>query len=239
MATGGYHTVGAVGPAGPQGPAGNDGAAGANGTNGTNGVDGAPGAIGPAGPQGPAGVDGAAGPQGPAGANGSNGVDGAPGVTGAQGPAGPQGPIGAPGPQGPTGSQGPTGATGAPGLNGAASGVINRTATASVLPNTNANTVMATITLAAGNYLVTGKLDVRRTAGGSVSVTCDLLDGVTVVESITAFVSSTNSIVPTFLAPLQKAASATVTLSCRTLSTSVTVQNRALSAIQLQTLTIQ
>ena len=131
------------------------------------------------------------------------------------------------------GPQGPAG------LNGAALGVVNRTATAVALPNTNANQTVATLSLTAGKYLVTGKLDVRRSTTGSVSVICELRDGATVVETASFFVSSTNWFTPIFVMPLQPTGAVTVTMVCRTGSTSVTVQNRALSAVLLQTLTIQ
>ncbi len=131
------------------------------------------------------------------------------------------------------GPQGPAG------LNGAALGVVNRTTAAFALPTTNANQTMATISLTAGNFLVTGKLDVRRSTTGSVSVVCELRDGTTVLETASFFVSSTNWSTPIFMTPLQPTGAVTITMVCRTASSGVTVQNRALSAVQLQTLTIQ
>ncbi len=131
------------------------------------------------------------------------------------------------------GPQGPAG------LNGAALGLINRTTAAVTLPTTGVNQTVATLALTAGNFVVTGKLDIRRSTTGSVSVVCELLNGTTVLETASFFVSSTNWFTPIFMTPLQPTGAVTLSMVCRTTSSGVTVQNRSLSAIQLQTLTVQ
>jgi hypothetical protein len=132
-----------------------------------------------------------------------------------------------------TGAQGPAGA------DGAAEAILDRTPGVVTIPNINLNTTVATITLTAGKYLVMGKLDVRRTGGGSVAVTCDLLDTLTVIDTFSTYVSSSNYIAPSFISSVQPIAATIVTLACRTGSSNVTVQNRSLSAVKVQTLTLQ
>lgn len=110
---------------------------------GIKGDDGKRGPKGDTGPQGPAGESGAAG---------AEGVRGLPGADGATGPAGPQGAPGAPGPQGPAGDP----------ASDVAGTVADYVATDPALINliggtfSTRATQIGTLTLSAGEYVITG-----------------------------------------------------------------------------------
>jgi hypothetical protein len=173
--------IGAAGPTGPagpqgaQGPTGAPGAMGATGATGNTGATGATGNTGAMGTPGPMGPAGATGTQGPAGAMGMQGLTGTAGATGPQGNAGATGPMGATGAQGATGapgqpgSMGATGATGsvgpmglmgATGATGAAgaSNVYFTSKQTAAIPSGGGNVTIASLSLPAGSYLVSGKV---------------------------------------------------------------------------------
>lgn len=184
------------------------------------------------GPAGPAGATGAAGPAGAAGATGATGA------TGAQGPAGPAGATGATGSQGPqglTGAQGPIGPAGPQGPG--AGGYANRNAGALTAAFGTTSTTIGALTLGVGNYLLTGKARVYRVSGTG-TVTCNLLAGTTVLDSV-QFASSTTGTVAVMHAPLTLSASTAVTMQCAVSAGTVNANNRTLSAYSLQTLTMQ
>lgn len=115
------------------------------------------------------------------------GVKGDQGIQGIQGVAGPQGPQGVPGPQGErgftgeSGPVGPTGATGATGATGPAgpSGIGRAYVVhgASVDLDHFNQTLVATLTVAAGTYLVSAHAEVYNEDGDYQDVSCRLLAG--------------------------------------------------------------
>ena len=120
---------------------------------------------------GPAGSTGAQGPTGPMGLIGPTGNDGAMGSTGSTGPTGNTGSTGASGNPGPAG---PTGATGNPGISDASLAANPMFDIATGKPST----VLASLSLATGNYFVVGKLYASRSAGPTdpaSSVSCGLI----------------------------------------------------------------
>jgi len=143
----GVGSVGPMGPQGPQGPQGSQGPQGpqglkgASGAQGPTGSAGAPGPMGPAGSQGPTGLTG---PQGPIGNTGATGAQGPAGPAGAAGPAGPSGPTGATGPQGPSGLS--------------SAYATNNQNGPTLLPNQDIT--VSTLSLPAGNFLLSGKVGV-------------------------------------------------------------------------------
>lgn len=128
------------GPAGAVGPAGARGANGAPGAAGAKGETGATGAAGEKGQDGAAGVAGADGLQGPT------------GPTGPVGPTGDQGPKGNTGGQGPQGIQGPKGDTGPSDVYYVRDKGVDLTGA-----NENEWKDVASLTLPAGQYLITGQ----------------------------------------------------------------------------------
>ncbi len=161
------------------------------GPQGEPGPTGATGATGPQGEPGPTGATGATGPQGepgPTGATGATGPQGEPGPTGATGPTGPQGEpglTGATGATGPQGEPGPTGATGATGTVPAdsAASYYNfqaRFTSGEQIPlfpqytDPQGNITQSnasTLSLTAGNYLVSYKVSVTLSQPGYIQVT--------------------------------------------------------------------
>ena len=117
---------------------------------------------------GPAGSTGAQGPTGPMGLMGPTGNDGAMGPTGSSGPTGSAGASGNPGPAGPTGA---TGNPGVSNLSVAANPTFD-------IATGSPSTMLASLTLATGNYFVVGKLYASRSAGPTdpaSSVSCGLI----------------------------------------------------------------
>lgn len=159
------------GPTGPTGPTGATGATGPSGASGATGVTGPTGPTGPAGATGPTGVTGATGPAGSTGPTGPTGSAGATGPTGATGPAGATGPTGV----GTTGATGPTGATGATGATGPTSpfppsGNTEQQTTFTGVSVTGSAQDFATLSLAAGKWLVFGNVRYSFSAGATSNV---------------------------------------------------------------------
>ena len=84
-----------------------------------------------------------------------------------------------------------------------------------------------------------GKLDIQRSSTQVATVICDALSGGNVLDTTTVRVTSNAYQNASFLTSLEAPGATSVTLACRTTSSNVTVQNRSLSAVQVQTLTIQ
>jgi len=120
------------------------------------------------------------------------------GPAGPQGPQGPAGPQGPQGPQGPAGPTGPTGATGPAGVGnayqvrGGYNGGVTFSGTVSGNPQ---HATLATLSLPAGTYLLSGKVSVSTwgssNAGGSVD--CELWVGTTAILDIVQFSGAPSS----------------------------------------------
>jgi hypothetical protein len=178
------------GPSGAAGAPGNTGPAGTTGT-GANGLKGDTGATGSQGPKGDkgdtgaigaAGTTGATGSQGPKGDKGDTGATGAAGATGAtgsQGPKGDTGATGAAGATGATGSQGPKGDTGATGPQGPAgiSSVQQVPFPGTPLTVPDTDTTVASLSLPAGNYLISVTGDAVAFTNATASLTCSFTPG--------------------------------------------------------------
>jgi hypothetical protein len=168
--------AGIAGPAGPIGPAGPAGIAGPAGPIGPVGPAGIAGPAGPAGPMGPAGIAGPAGPIGPMGLPGLTGPAGPAGATGPTGPTGPAGPAGADGAVGPAGPAGPQGPPGPPGSGGAtqAFSAIVGLSSPTPLPLGSSLTVVSSVFLPPGWFLVTGKAVLTNGSLGPTLTRCVL-----------------------------------------------------------------
>ena len=164
--------TGAGGPAGPQGPKGDTGAVGPAGLQGPKGDTGA---VGPAGLQGAQGDTGAAGPAGSQGPKGDTGAAGPTGMQGPKGDTGGTGPEGGPGPVGPAGPSGPTGPQGPEGPTNVFAKVV---APQAVIGGSNGTIYSTSLSLPAGSYLVTAKVNVFQfytgAADGQVPMRCDV-----------------------------------------------------------------
>ena len=122
---------------------------------------GSAGAKGDTGPTGTPGTNGANGANGPNGANGSNGVDGADGVNGANG------------------SDGVDGADGVDGTIAPLSATQGQTA----LPTASPPTVVVSLAVPAGDYVVLAKTQLSHTGAGD-SIECMLKAGTTTIDRI-------------------------------------------------------
>ena len=140
---------------GTAGPAGGDGATGAAGTNGTNGINGSAGPSGTSGAAGTAGTNGPNGANGPAGLNGTNGTNGTNGLDGTNGTNGTNGTI-------------------AP---------LSATAGLVAIPTSASSTVVVTLPVPAGHYVVLAKTQLSHTGAGD-AVDCQLKAGSTVIDRV-------------------------------------------------------
>ena len=130
---------------------------------------GQPGAPGPQGP---------AGPVGPAGPTGDTGATGPAGPAGPTGPAGPKGDTGATGPAGPAGQAGPAGPkgdTGEPGLSDAYYYNQGSGVDIGYLPGQFQYTIVNSITIPAGKYVLTSTTDLWTNASGPAYIACHLM----------------------------------------------------------------
>jgi|HubBroStandDraft_2_1064218.scaffolds.fasta_scaffold39645_1 hypothetical protein len=170
---------GATGDTGPQGIQGPQGPVGAQGPAGTDGTDGTALLNGSGAPGNSLGTNGdfyidtssseLYGPK--AGGGWGTGISlvgpkGATGNTGATGPTGPTGPAGPAGPTGPTGSQGPQGPA------GTSHGYFASIASTLTDNNGPLTSVGSTVSLPAGNYLVTVAGDAFAYTNATASLTC-------------------------------------------------------------------
>lgn len=151
------------------------GGQGAPGPKGDPGSTGSAGGRGETGPSGSPGTSGANGANGPNGANGAEGVQGSKGATGSQGV---QGPIGLEGPQGTPGSNGTNGTDGTIAPLSATQGLTVLPTTPSTSPPA---TVVVSLVVPAGNYVVMAKTQLFQTGAGD-SVECLLKSGGTIID---------------------------------------------------------
>lgn len=142
------------------------------------GPSGPSGATGPSGgPTGPTGV-GSTGPTGPTGLTGPTGTGG--GGGGGTGPTGPTG-SGAPGPTGPTGtgSTGPTGLTGPTGPTAPAGTAISMIPTGTINLAQNAWTTLTADTPPAGQYVISGQVDILNNSVSNSAAVVGIFGGAT------------------------------------------------------------
>src|SRR5262245_37678524 len=225
--TGPTGPVGAFGPEGPTGPQGTPGLPGPAGATGPTGPVGAFGPEGPTGPQGSPGLPGpagATGPTGQVGATGPTGQAGATGPTGQAGATGPTGQAGATGPTGAVGATGPTGAVGATGPTGQAgatgpTGISDAFATSRNLNGANVTlnglgneTTILELDLPAGNFIVTGKVELVNPSGSDADVSCRINQQLEGTDTQSVENDSVRTLHPSDV--VQQAAPTTVSLSC-------------------------
>lgn len=128
------------------------------------------------------------------------------------------------------GLQGPAGPTNA---------WVNQT-TAGVLLDSTTLVTVASLDLPAGSYLLSAKSKLERNSG-TITVTCSIRNGSTVLDEVSAYVSSTIRVNPAVLqSPVTLAAPTTITMRCnRSGSGSVDVSFTTLSAQAFTNLTVQ
>lgn len=130
-----------------------------------------------------------------------------------------------------TGPQGPAG----PGPEGYINSV---TASITLSTSAAAPTTVTTLNLPAGSYLFFGKVAILRT-GGSGSSACTLNSGATVLDTL-ANQASTSGELSVLNGAVTLAATTTVTVRCNTTAgTTMSANNRVLSAYKISTLTVQ
>jgi hypothetical protein len=217
--------TGPQGPPGPQGPIG---------PSGPMGLQGATGPQGPAGPQGPTGM------QGPTGSKGDQGDVGPIGLQGAQGPAGPKGDTGDVGPVGPTGPQGAQGPEGPQGPAGPSDVYASpqTIGTNEVLCDQTCQTVLETLTLPAGNYVISAKLVFNHWSSGASTPQsfCYLWRGTDTFDAVSAMTSQQATSVPAALqAVMTLSATTAVTLTCANNNGQTSAQNWKLTALKVAT----
>jgi hypothetical protein len=112
---------------------------------------------------------------------------------------------------------------------------VNRTAGAQAVATTN--TVVASLSLPAGSYLLYAKANVVRT-GGNGSSECSLLNGATVLDLSVNQGTTTGEVVSAH-GLVTLATTTTINYSCRVTNGSANVSNRTLSAVAFSALTVQ
>ena len=119
------------------------------------------------------------------GRQGDTGVTGTPGTPGASGSNGANGPNGANGIDGSDGLDGSNGAAGTNGTNGADGilGPLSATAGLTALPTATPPTVVVSLAVPAGNYVVFAKTQLSHTGAGD-SVDCTLKAGTTTIDQV-------------------------------------------------------
>ena len=119
-----------------------------------------------------------------------------------------------------------------------AAGYINRPTTSVTVTGTTVTTV-ATLNLPAGNYLVTGKVNLTRTGGTGTSV-CTLNNGATVLDQLGNQGSSSGELT-VLQTSVALTGAATITMRCNNSSTTTTMTAafRVLTAYSLSSLTVQ
>jgi hypothetical protein len=146
-------------------------------------------------------------------------LTGATGPTGATGLTGPQGPIGLTGPAGP-GNE----------------GYVNQTAAGTAFTTTEVT--LGTLTLPAGNFLLSAKASILRT-GGTNGTVCTLYNGATVLDQLTNQTSTVGELA-VLQAYVQLASNATITFRCNgQTGVSATASRRTLTAFRVNALTVQ
>ena len=155
------------------------------------------------------------------------------GVTGATGPIGATGPAGAAGLPGATGKPGVTGATGPTGQAGAAAGYSETQKSELVNISTSVAQVILSKTLPAGNYIVSAKIETSASgsAAGSVETECELVAGVSVLDSSiwigTLALLAEGNVAATTMpldAPVEAAEPRTVSVLCRTVQSTAAAE---------------
>lgn len=113
---------------------------------------------------------------------------------------------------------------------------MNRTA--GNLAFTTSEQTLATLTLPAGNYLLFAKASIVRTGGTSGTV-CTLYNGTTSIDQLNNQTSTTGELAK-LQSFVQLSAQAVITFKCNgQTGVSATASNRTLTAIKVNTLTVQ
>lgn len=169
--------------------------------------------------QGIGGAAGDAGARGAAGANGTNGVNGTSGINGTNGTNGPNGANGANGPNGANGvdgRDGTDGTNGAPGADGA-DGVLTplKVSVASmVIPTSASRTVIATLPVPAGNYIVLAKTQLYQSGAGD-AVDCYLKADATEIDQVSMKTLPALAVVPASLQAVTTTSPTQISLECK------------------------
>ena len=185
-----------------------------------------------------AALKGNRGPAGPAGAQGAQGAAGLTGAAGAAGPAGATGPAGSAGAVGATGPAGASGAAGATGPRGPSD--VYQAADLSFVAWTTTYSTQRSLSLPAGNWLVTATGVANSNGGADEHVDCRMQLGGVTLDSAEDLI-----LAPNFAAgerdtfSLQGAgtlaAAGTATLQCQS-DGSGNVVDPSITAIQVETL---
>ncbi len=131
------------------------------------------------------GAGSVAGPKGEVGSTGASGVNGAGGAAGVNGANGPNGPNGANGVDGTNGTNGAKGIDGTNGVNGTNGTIAPLSATAGLtaLPTGSPATIVVSLSVPAGSYVVLAKTQLSHTGAGD-TVECLLKAGTTSLDQI-------------------------------------------------------
>src|SRR4051794_22660679 len=173
-----------------------------------------------------------AGAQGPQGVRGAAGKDGSPGATG---------PAGAKGDKGDKGDACLSSDPRCRGASGAGFSAV--TAAALPFPGSTASTTVQTLNLAAGNYIVSGRVTAHNTSTGALAdtfVSCSLAAGGTTIDTIGPTGIDATSTIDAGVSlngPLTLATAGTVTLDCKLADASAgNYSPRSITAVQVATL---
>jgi Collagen triple helix repeat (20 copies) len=221
-------TIGAPGATGPAGTPGTNGANGPNGANGVDGHNGSAGTNGAAGATGAAGTNGAAGAPGAAGTNGAAGAAGAAGTNGANGANGPNGANGVDGTDGAAGIDGTDGADGATGVIAPLSATTGLTA----LPTASPPTVVVSLSVPAGNYIVFAKTQLSHTGAGD-SVDCVLKAGSTSIDHVSMKTLPALAAIPASLQAVTTTSPTQLSVECDVLTANGAADFNSLIAIPI------
>jgi hypothetical protein len=197
--------TGSTGANGANGPNGANGGAGIDGNNGTNGANGANGANGPNGANGSAGIDGNNGTNGANGPNGANGLDGSDGINGADG------------------VDGIDGADGVLGPLAATTGLI-------ALPTATPPTVVVSLAVPAGNYVVFAKTQLSNTGAGD-TVDCMLKAGTTTIDQVSMKTLPALAAIPASLQAVTTTSPTQLSVECDVLTANGSANFSSLLAI--------
>jgi hypothetical protein len=183
---------------------------------GTAGISGATGEAGASGAPGASGTNGTNGTNGPNGANGANGPNGANGVDGDDGAAGTNG------------TDGEDGADGADGLLAPLSAVVPSMA----IPTSASRTVIATLAVAAGDYVVLAKTQLSHTGAGD-SVDCYLKAGSAEIDQVSMKTHPALAATPAALQAVTTTSPTQLSLECKVLTANGSADHTKLIAIPI------
>jgi Collagen triple helix repeat (20 copies) len=159
------------------------------------------------------GANGTPGTPGTPGANGTNGPNGANGANGANGPNGANGVDGADGTDGTNGTNGTNGQNGADGADGVLSPFSVKVASMPI-PTSASRTVIATLPVPQGNYIVLAKTQLFQTGAGD-AVDCYLKAGNTEIDQVSMKTLPALAVVPASLQAVTTTSPTEISLECK------------------------